>query len=176
MLIIRRAATTDYPAIYQLQQSTFRDNVFAYPQDSVEKFVERTTKAVEEGKEHYFVLAEQAEIDGFVWHQKDDDGHWFTAIWGKWLKTLTYGVAYTCFENLNFPRILFFIREQNSRMLKVARDYRWRMIGETSSMVLREQEPCLVMARIQCFEVKSDEYFADRDFYIKQSMPVQFVL
>lgn len=174
---IRKARDEDFQTFYDLQNGPFRFEVYGVPPEPFDQFASKTQQQILAGLEHYFAMVEKESVTGFIWFQKSQD-LWFALLWGRWLRTLVYAGCVTAFRFMQFPRLHFWIRQKNRRMIRIAEDagYGFQKMGEDTGYALRDEFPPLVVIRSNCYEIRSEVFYENETYYRTQSKELHFDL
>ncbi len=167
--IYRRATLADMRGIYDIQDVPFRTEVFSAPLPSFEQFCSEWQKGIDAGEEHYFLLEQNEILAGFTWFNRTPD-FWFSTIWGKWLKTLTYASCIAAFDYLGFERSLLGVRQSNRRMIRVLEEFEFRLVGETPMSYIAADPPVLRKAVMNYYDIKRGEFWENRENWRKKSL------
>ena len=167
--IYRRAVPADMRAIYDIQNVSFRMEVFDLPLPSFDQFCKEKETARELGEEHYFLLEEDGVLLGFTWFTKSPN-FWFSTIWGKWLKTLTYASCIAGFDYLYFDRSVLGVRQSNRRMIRILDEFGFRLVGETPILYAAPDPPVLRTAILNYYDIKREEFWENREKWKRKSL------
>ena len=173
MWSVRPADVSDLPVIYELQNSTFRSQVFDSELPSQEQFIEEKQAALAAGDEKLYVLQKDWNTVGFISFGKESN-FWNVTIWGTWLKTLVYAAGMCVFRHLNSPRLIFCIRDTNKRMIKLCNEYEFRLIGHDSRFVTFPDPPYVGIAQFSYFDITAEEFDQRVQKMRERSLPLQF--
>jgi hypothetical protein len=171
--ILHPATASDLPLIYDLQNVPFRQQVLDSDLPPREQFIQERSAAMAEGTDKYFVL-QQDQIPRGIVHLSKTSEFWQALIWGRWLHTLSYAAFVVAFEHLMLRRVVFFVRENNHRMLNICDQYQFRKIGENSVFVTLPDPPFLGTVKIQYYDLTAEEFQAKAEMMRANSMPLEF--
>jgi hypothetical protein len=173
MYTIRAASVSDLPAIYRLQNTPYREKILTSPLNPYNQFFSDTSKKLEEKEKHLFLLEADGAMEGFIDFEKSNES-WHPTFWSRWLNTLVYGCCEAAFRFLGFPKINWYVRQNNQRMHRICERYHFRKTGEESFCNITEGFDFVALGRLTFFELTSAEYLEREDSIRQQSLPVTF--
>jgi hypothetical protein len=172
MHTLREAKISDLQIIYNFENVPLREDILnseALPWD--EFFAERS-RGMDAGNEKYFLLENSGTPEGFLKLSFESD-FWYVVTWGRWMKTLIYCTGLAAFDHLKLPRVVWTIREDNTRWLNVYRIYSFEYVGENSIFVTRKEPPYLTTIKMLYFTAKAETFLQNRQLFEKYSLPVE---
>jgi hypothetical protein len=173
MHIIRRALEADFQRIYELQNVPFRDKVFLEPLHSLDSFLKETKDRCDNGLEQFFVLDSDGTVSGFIRFVKTQNG-WEALTWGRWMNTLAYASAVLAFEKLGFPKLVFSVRLENERVLRLYSKFNGRRTGMELINYREFEFGPIKTANLQYFELTPEEYRERAESMRKDSLQLVF--
>jgi hypothetical protein len=165
------ATVSELEIIYNLQNIPFRFEALGAELPAYPQFLAEQTKGMDAGIEKYFLLNENEKPAGFV-HLTLVSEFWHATLWGPWLKTLVYCAGLSAFVFLKVPRLVWNVRQNNKRMVKVCEKYPFRFLGENNVFVLLNEAPYVGIDKVNYYEITSERFFETEDFFRKNSFPL----
>ena len=155
MYQIRDASPADLSLIHKMQNLPVREKIMNRPLPPLEDFVTNTAQKMRDGCEKYYLLEQHGEAEGFIWISLAAET---CEIWGKQLHSLFYACARIAFENLSLNRLVWSVRQNNRRMLKICERFGIRSIGSDQICVIENKFEFIAIGKIHYFEFKAEEY------------------
>ncbi len=171
---LRPATISDLPAIYQLQNTPYRQEMLDTDLLPFEPFLQEKTVKMNTGEELYYILEEDGVSRATIWFSPSAD-FCHTIIWGPWLKTLIYCSGKAAFDHLKVPRLVFGVRQSNRRMVRACELFTFRIVGETKVTVTLEEPPYLGTALINFYDITMAEFREREALMRSQSLPLEFI-
>jgi hypothetical protein len=173
MWSIRTAGVSDLPAIYDLQNTVFRSEVMDSELPARDEFLRQKENLLALGEEKLFLLERAGKPEGFLAFSMES-GFWHVNVWGAWLKTLVYAAGVAAFDHLQFPRLVFCVREVNRRMVTLCERYEFRLIGRNSVFVTLQEPPYISIARVCYYDITMEEFRLRSEKMRKASLTLQW--
>lgn len=172
MWTLREAAVADYQTIYNFQNVPMRQEVLADELPPFEEYSALRKRNLEAGTERYFMLENSQVPAGFIGYTNISD-FWHVLLWGRWLKTLIHCCGLSAFDYLRWPRLVWTIRQTNLSWIKVCEKYPFRLLGENSFLATSDKPPYISVATLNYYDITAESFFENREFFVKNSHPVQ---
>ena len=155
MYRIRRASPADLPLIHCMQNLPVREKIMNRPLPPLNEFVTKSMQHIQDGSEKYYLLEQNDDAKGFIWISLPAET---CEIWGTQLHSLFYACARIAFEDLCMSRLVWSVRQNNRRMIKVCERFGIRVIGSDQICVIENKFEFIAIGKIHYFEFKADEY------------------
>jgi len=172
MWTLRHAGPDDFRKIYDLQNVPMRIEVLGDELPPFEQFLSQRMHGWGSGNEKYFLLEKEGTQEGFLGFTLVSE-FWHVTLWGRWLKTLIHCCGLSAFDHEKWPRLVWSIHQNNLRWIKVCEKYPFRFLGETSVMVTLKDPPYIGVAKVNYYDIAAETFFEQRDYFEKNSHPVQ---
>ena len=157
MRTFRSADFSDLAAVYRIQDNPFRQTALLSPLPSLERFLETKTRDIQEGKEHLFVMENDGKLDGYVEFTLANR-FWVPAVWGVWLRTLIYAASRVAFDVLNFPKVNWFVRRSNLRMIRLCELFQFRETARERFTAITEGFQFIATGFVSIYELTAEEF------------------
>ena len=173
MHIVRRAMEADFRRIYDIQNVPFRDKVFLEPLLSFDRFVNETRERMDAGVEQFFVLESEGTVSGFIRFLKKGNG-WEALTWGRWINTLAYAASVLAFEKLGFDKLIFSVRLENERVLRLYSKFNGRRTNMELLTYRQYEFGPIKTANLQHFELTPEEFLERAESMRKDALKIVF--
>jgi hypothetical protein len=174
MYTVRAASVSDLPNVYAFQNTDYRERILVNALPPYEQFISETTKKLEAQQEDIFLLEKEGELEGFVDFVKSAES-WHPTFWSRWLNTLVYVCCEAAFKIRRWPRINWYVRQDNKRMYQICERCGFRKTGHGEFCNITAGFQFVAIGKLTYFELTAEEYLQKADWIREQSLPVQFL-
>jgi len=154
---LRRASTGDLALIHRMQDRPIRDRIFLDPLPPRVAFCAMASERMVRGEELFYLLEVGGRVDGFISIRPPETT---CEIWGRHIHTLYYLCGRLAFEPLGLPRLTWYVRGQNRRMLRLCTRFQVRRIAAENRFVTSRGLAFLAIGPVHYFELSPAEFTA----------------
>ena len=155
MFTLRPAGTSDPGAIYRFLNTPVREKLLAEPLPEEGKFLLQSARNHESGRERYYILEQDGSMEGIIRIITPEQS---CEIWGRALRTLFYHCGRIAFEELGMPRLRWYVRWNNRRMIRTCELFHIRRTGEAPFCNITENFSFVAIGSISYYELTPEEF------------------
>jgi hypothetical protein len=161
---LRRASPDDLALIHRLQDQPIRDRIFLHPLPPRDAFCAEAAERMARETEHFYLLDVNDRTDGFIsiWPSETT-----CEIWGRHLHTLYYLCGRLAFGPLGLPRLTWYVRGQNRRMLRLCDRFQVRRTAAENRFVATRGLAFLAVGPVHYFELTPAEFFGHEELMLR---------